>query len=66
MTLEEFTRLQPPAYGTAPAGLIAEYQAVLCRMEAAQQEGAGLTSDAMNALNEQATALAGEISKYHA
>ncbi|MEA4898502.1 hypothetical protein ACH6CV_17060 [Bacillota bacterium Meth-B3] len=64
MIFGEFMRLQPPAYGTAPVGLIAEYQAILSRIEAAHKDEAGLAPDAMAELREQATALAGEISKY--
>lgn len=67
MTFEEFTRerAQPPSYGTAPAGLIDEYPAILGQMEQAYTAGAAPASETMVALNRQATALADEISRYH-
>lgn len=67
MTLEEFklNRVRLPSYGTAPAALVAKYEAVVQEMDRAYSAGASLSSDEMLALNEKATAIANEITKYH-
>ena len=67
MTLDEFMRerVRRPEYGTAPAKLIADFEAVVQEMEQAYSEGASLSSDRMQALNEKAAALSNEITKFH-
>ena len=66
MTFEDFKRerVRQPEYGTAPAELIAQYEAVIKEMEKAYSEGVALSSDIMLALDQKAAALSNEISKY--
>lgn len=66
MTFDEFMRerVRQPEFGSAPAGLIAEYKAAIREMEQAYNEGVALSSDEMLALDKKAFALSSEISKY--